>query len=129
MVGGFVKVGESAEAAAVREAAEETGLAVTAVQQWCMFSLPDRDPRRHTAALVFIARAKGTPRSGDDAKGIRTVAISELQHNPPKFAFDHGKIVAAYVARHRHHKPEQRRRSRNSSWREGDYDAACAIRR
>jgi len=101
MVGGFVKVGESTEDAARREALEETGLNVTHIRQWCTFSHPERDPRRHTAALVHVARARGMPRSGDDAKGIRVVPIAELMGRPPQFAFDHGRIVAAYVARRR----------------------------
>ena len=99
MVGGFVKVGEEATDAARREALEETGLELSRLRQWCTFSNPRRDPRRHTAALVHIARATGTPRAADDAKGIRVVPIEELQHRPPTFAFDHGDIVAAYIAR------------------------------
>jgi hypothetical protein len=47
------------------------------------------------------AGARGMPRSGDDAKGIRVVPIAELMGRPPQFAFDHGRIVAAYVARRR----------------------------
>lgn len=99
MVGGFVRVGEAAEDAAAREALEETGLTTRELRQWCMFSKPDRDPRRHTAALVHVARARGVPKAGDDAKGIRTVPLLELQRRPPRFAFDHGLIVAAFVAR------------------------------
>jgi 8-oxo-dGTP diphosphatase len=99
MVGGFVKVGEAAEDAVIREAAEETGLSLKRVRQWCMFSQPGRDPRRHTAALVYTARARGTPRAADDAKGIRTLTLSELAHHPPLFAFDHGDIIGAYMAR------------------------------
>ena len=137
MVGGFVKVGESAEAAAAREALEETGLSVTSLRQWCLFSKPKRDPRRHTAALVFAARARGTPRAADDAKGIRTVAIKELQTAMPKFAFDHGDIVGAYVARHHPlggggvHGGRKGRRNRSLSLEEdasgggSRYDGAC----
>lgn len=100
MVGGFVRVGESAEDAAAREALEETGLQVHSLRQWCMFSQPERDPRRHTAAQVFVARARGKPRAADDAKGVRVVRLAELHHAPPKFAFDHGAIVDAYVRSH-----------------------------
>ena len=127
MVGGFVKVGESAETAAGREALEETGLSVTALRQWCMFSRPRRDPRRHTAAQVFVARARGVPRSGDDAKGIRTVSIRELQRELPKFAFDHGEIVGAYVAAH-HPVEHRRRRNRSDPVDSHAYDGACQPR-
>ena len=100
MVGGFVRVGESAEDAAVREALEETGLNIYNLRQFCLFSAPRRDPRRHTAAQVFMARAVGTPKAHDDAKGVRTVPLSELQLSPPAFAFDHGKIVEAFMQHH-----------------------------
>ena len=69
-----------------------------------MFSRPRRDPRRHTAALVFVARARGVPKARDDAKGVRVVPIAQLQTAPPTFAFDHGDIVGAYVRQH--HPPE-----------------------
>lgn len=98
MVGGFVKVGESADVAVAREALEETGLTLRSWRQWCMFSKPDRDPRRHTAANVYIGRARGTPHAADDAKGIRVVPLDELRSSPPKFAFDHGSIIDAYLA-------------------------------
>ena len=81
MVGGFVRVGESAEAAAAREVKEETGLDITWLHQWCTFSAPNRDPRRHTAALVFIGRARGAPRAADDAKvctGIHDILLVHL---------------------------------------------------
>lgn len=136
MVGGFVRVGESAEDAAVREALEETGLHVHSLQQWCLFSNPNRDPRRHTAAQVFVGRAKGEPSAHDDAKGIRKVSIAELQTNMPKFAFDHGDIVGSFVRRF-HPPPGQialslEPRGRNRSLRIGrkqlDYDWACSQR-
>ena len=101
LVGGFVKVGEEAGDAAIREALEETGLSVRkeSLRLFCLFSSPRRDPRRHTAAAVHVAVTGGTPQASDDAKATRVVPISQLQHSPPRFAFDHGQIVAAYVER------------------------------
>ncbi|KAL1508032.1 hypothetical protein AB1Y20_007628 [Prymnesium parvum] len=99
MVGGFVRVGESAEDAARREAFEETGLALSSLSQFCMFSSPERDPRRHTSAMVFAAKASGRPRAADDAKATRVIPLEELRRGLPQFAFDHGQIVAEYLAR------------------------------
>jgi len=54
--GGFVDYGESYETAAIREAEEETGLAVQNLQQFRTYSAPDRDPRQHTASTVLLPR-------------------------------------------------------------------------
>ena len=67
------------------------------------------------------------PRSGDDAKGIRTVSIRELQRELPKFAFDHGEIVGAYVAAH-HPVEHRRRRNRSDPVDSHAYDGACQPR-
>lgn len=91
--GGFVDYGESLEAAARREAAEETGLAVTLVEQFHTYSAPDRDPRHHSVSTVFIARAEGTPHGGDDARRAQVFALDRL---PSPLAFDHGRILDDY---------------------------------
>ena len=93
--GGFVDEGEALHDAAVREAKEETGLSVDLTEQFFTYSDPSRDPRRHTISTVFIGWAEGQPRGGDDAKDARAFALDEL---PAELAFDHGTIVADFIA-------------------------------
>jgi 8-oxo-dGTP diphosphatase len=89
--GGFVDVGETLEAAAVREAREETGLDVELVDLVYVYSDPRRDPRRHTTSAVFLGRADGEPAGGDDAAQARAFAWSAL---PSPLAFDHAEVLA-----------------------------------
>lgn len=91
--GGFVDCGESLEDAAVREAKEETGLDVDLLRQFHTYSAPDRDPRHHTIATVYIARAEGRAVAGDDAKEIGVFSKDML---PGQIAFDHREIINDY---------------------------------
>lgn len=88
--GGFVDYGESMEAAAVREAREETSLEVSLERQFHTYSDPGRDPRGHTVSTVFIARGRGTPRAQDDAREIGVFTADRL---PADLAFDHRQIL------------------------------------
>ncbi len=91
--GGFVDEGEFIADAAVREAKEETDLDIEIVELFHVYSDPSRDPRKHTASTVFIARAKGTPKGGDDAARCLVCTPDEL---PAALVFDHALIVADY---------------------------------
>lgn len=91
--GGFVDYGESLEAAAVREAREETSLDVELVRQMHSYSDPSRDPRHHTISTVFIAKATGEPAASDDALEVGLFSEDNL---PADMAFDHGKILEDY---------------------------------
>ena len=93
--GGFVDYGESLEKAAVREAKEETGLDVELVRQFHAYSDPDRDPRHHTITVVFIARAKGTPKGGDDAKTAKVFSKENIPFD--RLVFDHARIIRDYL--------------------------------
>lgn len=88
--GGLVEIGETVEAAAVREAKEETDLDIEIVRLLGVYSDPSRDPRGHTVAIVFLAVGKGNIKAGSDAKDIELV---DLTGELPKLAFDHNKII------------------------------------
>ncbi len=92
--GGFVDVGERVEDAAVREAREETSLEVELRALLGVYSRPDRDPRGHTVTVVYVGRARGTPRAADDAK---TIGLFDPRNPGVELAFDHAEILADYV--------------------------------
>jgi 8-oxo-dGTP diphosphatase len=95
--GGFVDVGETVERAAVREALEETALAVDLQLLLGCYSDPTRDPRGHTVSLVYVATARGEPEAQDDARAVALVDPTR----PPALAFDHARILADYLERGR----------------------------
>ncbi|MEQ6024496.1 NUDIX domain-containing protein [Streptomyces sp. NPDC048405] len=98
--GGFLLPQESAETAARRELAEETGLAdVTGLhlEQLRTYSEPDRDPRMRVVSVAFAALLPDPPEphGGGDVAEARWVPYDEARG----LAFDHDRVLAD--ARHR----------------------------
>lgn len=93
--GGFVLPEESAETAAGRELAEETGIADAAglhLEQLRTYSEPDRDPRMRVVSVAFAALVPDPPevRGGSDA--ARAEWLPQGTQGP--LAFDHDRILA-----------------------------------
>ncbi len=91
--GGFVDYGESLEAAAIREAAEETSLDISLIRQLHTYSDPGRDTRFHTISTVYIAQGHGRPHASDDAAEAGVFGRDDL---PAQLCFDHGRILDDY---------------------------------
>ncbi|MBT2404199.1 MULTISPECIES: NUDIX domain-containing protein [unclassified Streptomyces] len=97
--GGFVLPRESAETAARRELAEETGLpealvAALHLEQLRTYSEPDRDPRMRVVSVAFTALVPDLPEpaveGGGDAAHARWMPVGEVS----ALAFDHALILA-----------------------------------
>ncbi|MGV9454314.1 NUDIX hydrolase [Streptomyces sp. NPDC003635] len=93
--GGFVQPDESAETAARRELAEETGLSDVSglhLEQLRTYSEPDRDPRMRVVSVAFAALLPDAPEAhgGSDAADARWVPYDEAK----ALAFDHDRILA-----------------------------------
>lgn len=93
--GGFVDVGESVEEACKREMKEETNLEIELISLFGVYSNPHRDPRFHTASVVYIAKAFDYPQAGDDAK--ETILIYPKELDLKNMVFDHSQIIQDYL--------------------------------
>jgi len=97
--GGFVRKGESPDAAVRRELAKETGIAQEVfLEQLYTFGEPDRDPRGWVLTVAHFALVKlsdFTIKAATDAKDVQWFRVSDL----PQLAFDHAKIISMALQR------------------------------
>ena len=90
--GGFVRLDESIEAAAVRELKEETGIDKVFLEQLYTFGEVDRDPRARIVTVAYYALInirEYIVKAQTDAKNAEWFFVERL----PKLAFDHEKIL------------------------------------
>lgn len=94
--GGFLNMDETAEAGALRELREETGLRPQHIEQLQCFSAPDRDPRERVLSIAFLVLTKMAEVKGsDDAAQARWFDLNDL----PLLAFDHALILRTALSR------------------------------
>ena len=92
--GGFVRMDEDLDQAAVRELREETGLRrgdSWHVEQLGSYGAPGRDPRMRVVTVAYLAVCPDAPRprrGGDDGQAT-FLPVGDVG----SLAFDHGRIV------------------------------------
>lgn len=90
--GGFVRIEESIETAAIRELQEETGIEQVFLEQLYTFGEVKRDPRDRVITIAYYALiniCEYTLQAQTDAMNVNWFAVESL----PTLAFDHGYIL------------------------------------
>lgn len=89
--GGFVEDNETVEQAAARELQEETGVHDIYLEQFHVFSNPERDPRGRVVTVAHFALINSDHIeliATEDAEAAQWFVVDKL----PKLAFDHQQI-------------------------------------
>jgi 8-oxo-dGTP diphosphatase len=102
--GGFVRIHEPLENAALRELEEETGIKDVYLEQLYTFGDPKRDPRGRVISVVYFALLDSTKikpyKTGEEEIiDVQWVNIEEIPHN---LAFDHDEIIKYALKRLRY---------------------------
>ncbi|MFN5304404.1 MAG: NUDIX hydrolase, partial [Pseudanabaena sp.] len=96
--GGFVRIDETLEEAALRELQEETGIHHIFLEQLYTFGDLGRDPRDRTVTVAYFALinlVEQKIQASTDARAAEWFAISNI----PQLAFDHNQILQVAIAR------------------------------
>lgn len=96
--GGFLRIGESLEAAARRVMQEKTGVTEVYLEQLYTFGKPDRDPRARVLTVTYFALLPWTnlPQPGSNkVTDLAWFAADDL----PELAFDHREILTYAINR------------------------------
>jgi 8-oxo-dGTP diphosphatase len=96
--GGFVRYGETLEAAVYRELHEEAGLAYNYLEQLYTYGAPERDPRQRIISVAYYGLVRPeffSPVASSDAEEAAWFKLRNL----PALAFDHSQIIKAAFER------------------------------
>ncbi len=96
--GGFVRIEETLEEAALRELEEETGVSRVYLEQLYTFGAIDRDPRERVVSVAYYGLVKLSDHRIQAATDAAQAAWFPVA-DPPSLAFDHDAILAAALAR------------------------------
>ena len=90
--GGFVRLEETLDEAALRELSEETGLKNVYLEQLYSFGTVNRDPRERVVTVAYYALVNLSDhrvRAATDARNAAWFAVDDI----PSLAFDHDQIL------------------------------------
>lgn len=96
--GGFVRLEETLEEAALRELCEETGVKDVFLEQLYSFGAVKRDPRERVVTVAYFALVKLTDHAVKAATDARNAAWFPVDETPA-LAFDHREILKAALKR------------------------------
>lgn len=103
--GGFVEADEDLDDAAARELVEETGIEAAGLhlEQLQAYGEPQRDPRRRTVTICYLALMPDLPLpvAGGDAAASRWMVVDDVLDPATPVAFDHRLILGDAVERAR----------------------------
>jgi len=96
--GGFLKLSESLEDAALRVLREKTGVENVYLEQLYTFGAPDRDPRARVITVAYFALIPWKQLDQPESQKIAGITWHPVD-NLPKLAFDHQDILNYAVHR------------------------------
>lgn len=100
--GGFVRMDESLEKAALRELEEETGVVDAYLEQLYTYGEPDRDPRGRVVTVTYFALIPADKKVRFEGGSDVTRATWYRMDQLPELAFDHTPMVSYALRRLRY---------------------------